>query len=160
MEIRTGRNGVRYSLISYSDSLLAKGEDNDCVVRAVASAFEVSYEIAHTWVASTFNRVPRKGTRRFSSIMHSLTEAFGKSIRDLRTSSIYFGKGMYTYYKQYGKINERHMTVLTFMRDHPFGKYILVTKRHAFSLIDGVIVGTFSDPQRLRKRLESAFKIG
>ena len=35
----------------YSESTIAKSETNDCVVRAFASAFDVSYDRAHKYVA-------------------------------------------------------------------------------------------------------------
>ena len=46
----------------YTDSAIARGETNDCVVRAFASAFEISYDYAHKYVAEEFGRKPRKGT--------------------------------------------------------------------------------------------------
>ena len=46
----------------YIDSKIAKGEKNDCVVRAFASSFEIPYDEAHSFVAKFFNRQPRKGT--------------------------------------------------------------------------------------------------
>ena len=46
----------------YTESKLAKGETNDCVVRAFASAFEVSYNYAHKYVANEFGRKPGQGT--------------------------------------------------------------------------------------------------
>ena len=33
----------------YADSALAKSETNDCVVRAIASAFDIEYSKAHKW---------------------------------------------------------------------------------------------------------------
>ena len=35
----------------YSDSALAKSERSDCVVRAVASAYDMLYDKAHKWEA-------------------------------------------------------------------------------------------------------------
>ena len=37
----------------YSESPLAKSERADCVVRAIASAFDIQYDKAHTWVRIT-----------------------------------------------------------------------------------------------------------
>ena len=49
-------------IIGYSDSIIAKGEINDCVVRAFASCFDLQYDKAHKFVKEKFNRVDRKGT--------------------------------------------------------------------------------------------------
>ena len=45
----------------YENSVIAKSEDNDCVVRSIASAFEVDYDNAHQFVSDTFKRKPKKG---------------------------------------------------------------------------------------------------
>jgi hypothetical protein len=49
-------------IIGYSDSIIAKGEINDCVVRAFASCFDLQYDKAHKFVKEKFNRVDRQGT--------------------------------------------------------------------------------------------------
>ena len=46
----------------YNESAIAKGETRDCVVRAFASSFEVSYDYAHKYVKEKFGRVNRQGT--------------------------------------------------------------------------------------------------
>jgi hypothetical protein len=46
----------------YSDSVIARGETNDCVVRAFASSFDVSYDYAHKFVKEKFGRKDRQGT--------------------------------------------------------------------------------------------------
>ena len=46
----------------YVESVIAKSESRDCVVRAFASSFDVSYDFAHKYVADEFGRKPRKGT--------------------------------------------------------------------------------------------------
>ena len=44
-----------------SDSQLAKKEKNDCVVRSVAVAANVAYDIAHTFCKEVFGRKDNKG---------------------------------------------------------------------------------------------------
>ena len=51
-------------IIGYSESIIAKGETNDCVVRAFASCFDLQYDKAHKFVKEKFNRVDRQGTFR------------------------------------------------------------------------------------------------
>ena len=58
----------------YSDSVTARRETNDCVVRAFASAFDVTYDCAHKYVAEQFGRKPRKGTYYTASRMTKLSE--------------------------------------------------------------------------------------
>ncbi len=59
----------------YSESLTAKGETNDCVVRAFASSFELTYDEAHKYVAEEFRRKPRKGTFMTASKMNKMSDA-------------------------------------------------------------------------------------
>ena len=46
----------------YRDSEIAKKENSDCVVRAIASASGMTYDKSHKWVADKFNRKNKKGT--------------------------------------------------------------------------------------------------
>jgi len=57
----------------YSDSTLAKSERADCVVRAVASAYDMPYDKAHKWVADTFGRRHRRGTFGFPGGMDRMS---------------------------------------------------------------------------------------
>ena len=57
----------------YSESPLAKSERADCVVRAIASAFDIQYDKAHTWVQKTFNRKPKKVTFGFPQGMDKMS---------------------------------------------------------------------------------------
>ena len=45
-----------------SKSEIAKSEKNDCVVRAIANAFKVNYDMAHVFVKENFDRKNGKGT--------------------------------------------------------------------------------------------------
>ena len=53
-------------------SLIAKSEKNDCVVRACANAFSITYDVAHKFVASEFNRKARRGTKKVFNTFKSL----------------------------------------------------------------------------------------
>ncbi len=58
----------------YDNSVVAKGEHNDCVVRAIASAFDIDYDRAHQIVRDTFNRKYRQGTYGFINGMNNLAK--------------------------------------------------------------------------------------
>ena len=53
------------------DSIIAKGETNDCVVYATASAFDISYDEAHQVAKRAFGREDRKGVMTLD-IMHGV----------------------------------------------------------------------------------------
>ena len=136
----------------YTDSTLAKSERADCVVRAIASAFDLEYDKAHKWVATTFNRKPKKGTFGFPIGMNKMSD------NNTRLN-----------YKQTRTIDAKHlttnngkskMTVGTFAKEYNTGTYIIRVTRHAFTIKDGHVIGNPDDATALRKIIKNAWKIG
>jgi len=136
----------------YSDSPLAKSERNDCVVRAIASAFDIDYDKAHQWVAKTFNRKPKKGTFGFPTGMNRMS--------DNNTRFNY--KRTKTIDAKYLTTNggKSKMTVGTFAKEYNTGTYIIRVTRHAFTIKDGHVIGNPDDATALRKIIKNAWKIG
>ena len=135
----------------YAESKLAAQEHADCVVRAIASAYDITYDRAHKWVQDTFSRKPRKGTFGFLSGMDKLADAKSR-----------------LNYKLCKKIDPNHlktnggksqMSVGTFVKLHDKGTYIIVVSRHAFTVKGGQVIGNPSDATRLRKIIKKAWKI-
>ena len=135
----------------YADSALAKSETNDCVVRAIASAFDIEYFKAHKWVADKFNRKPKKGTFGFPVGMDRM------STNNTRMN-----------YKRTKTIDPKHlttnggkskMTVGTFAKEYNIGTYIIRVDRHAFTIKDGSVIGNPEDATKLRKIIKNAWKI-
>jgi hypothetical protein len=97
-------------IIGYSESVIAAIERNDCFVRAVASAYEIPYDDAHTWVKEKFNRKTRKGTMgvvskmaTMSSLGHTFNDKSIKTIDKLRSIDIVKGKMKRTTLNQFIK---------------------------------------------------------
>jgi hypothetical protein len=136
----------------YSESTLAKSETNDCVVRAIASAFDLEYNKAHQWVAKTFNRKPKKGTFGFPTGMNRMS--------DNNTRFNY--KRTRTIDAKYLTTNggKSKMTVGTFAKEYNKGTYIIRVTRHAFTIKDGHVIGNPDDATALRKIIKNAWKIG
>ncbi len=105
----------------YSESAIAKSETNDCVVRAFASSFEISYNDAHKYVAEEFKRQPRKGTYgtslRLVKMSNENVEVNGKKVHlvGYRFTPSMFGTLSYDV-KVKGEIKKRNMTVGTFIK--------------------------------------------
>jgi len=140
-------------IIGYTESAIAKNETNDCFVRAVASAYEIPYDEAHTWVKEKFERKNRKGTMFVSrklAIMYSLGQTFsGKSIKgigDLRTID-----------KVTHKV--KRTTLNQFIKKYPTGTYILIVRGHAFTLKEGAVIGNKGDASSMKKIVHDAFQI-
>lgn len=51
-----------------------------------------------------------------------------------------------------GQIVKRNMTTGTFIKKFPKGRYVVVVRGHAFSIIDGVVVGNTGDA-KMKKRV-------
>lgn len=149
----------------YDNSVIAKGEDNDCVVRAIASAFNIEYDKSHKFVEETFKRRPRQGTRGFVCMMNKISR---ERIRIGRKCCKIMGKPMQysTYFtlnynvKVKGKVVSRRMTVGTFIKKYPLGTYVITVNRHAFTVKNGVVIGNVQDSMRKRKIIEAAWKVG
>lgn len=148
----------------YSESKLAKGETNDCVVRAFASAFGVSYDFAHGYVADEFGRQPRKGTygtaTKLVKMADELFRVNGKRVYPVgkRYSSTMFGSLAYDV-KVKGVTVRRNMTVGTFVKKNPKGTFFVIVTGHAFTIKDGVVIGNFEDAIKTKRIMKSAFQI-
>ena len=147
------------AIIGYSDSVIAKTETNDCVVRAISSAFEMHYDEAHQFVKVKFGRENRKGTRFFVGGMRRMVEDKVKiNGNSFETMGNEYGHVSYEV-KVKGQIVKRNMTTGTFIKKYPVGKYLVVVRGHAFSIIDGAVVGNASDATMKKRVINNAFKV-
>lgn len=136
------------AITGYSDSLIAKTERADCVVRAIASASGMTYDKAHSFVADKFKRKPKRGTFGFARGMNAmcdnkekLNRKVVKTIKDLTN-----GKS--------------RMTVGAFVKIYEKGSYIVTVTGHAFTIKDGVVIGNTTDAMMTRRIIKNAWKIG
>lgn len=157
-------NGLKYistkdAIIGYGDSLIAKNESNDCVVRAISSAFEMHYDEAHQFVKVKFGRENQKGVRFFVGGMRRMIDDKVK-INNKYFESMGDQNGRMKYdVKVKGQIVKRNMTTGTFIKKYPTGKYLVVVRGHAFSIIDGNVVGNYGDAKMKKRVINNAFKI-
>jgi hypothetical protein len=144
-------------IIGYSDSKIAKSETNDCVVRSFASAFKITYDEAHQFVTSKFNRKPRKGTGRFVTTMNNMsshsTNLFGKTLRKVGT-----GDGRNSMMYQQGD-RMRNMTTFQFLKKYPKGTYMVTVSGHAFTISNGVVIGNHEDVLKTKKVILHAWEV-
>lgn len=136
----------------YRDSEIAKKENRDCVVRAIASASGMTYDKSHKWVANKFNRKPKKGTFGFTGGMNGMTRD------NLRLNR----KTVSTIPNDHLKTNngKSRMTVGTFIKQYDKGTYILRVTGHAFTIKDGVVIGNYEDATKTRRIVYNAWRIG
>ena len=148
----------------YTESAIAKGETNDCVVRAFASAFEITYDKAHKYVKEKFGRKDRQGTYGTVSTLVKMaddrTTVNYKKVRPVgvRKSSTMVNSLSYNVTIK-GEKKVRQMTVGTFIKQNPKGTFFVLVRQHAFTIKDGVVIGNYEDSVKTKKIMRCAFEI-
>jgi hypothetical protein len=149
----------------YSESIIAKSETNDCVVRAIASAFGIEYDRAHTFIKETFFRKDRQGTYNFIGGMNKISRErtrIGrktcKPVGKPNTSGSFYTLDYEVKVK--GQKTNRQMTVGTFIKKYPIGTFVICVRSHAFTIKDGVVMGNLEDSKKTRKIINSAWRVG
>jgi hypothetical protein len=143
-------------IIGYNKSTIAKSEKNDCVVRAVASTFGLEYDVAHKFVKEEFGRQTGKGTFGTVSKLKARTHILGTSYRVIDKKDIVY-PGSARHQSLGGKPVE--ITLRIFLERFPKGRFLIIVQGHAFSVIDGVVVGNKSDGNHLRVKIYFAIKV-
>ena len=138
MILENFKNGYEVS----NGSLIAKGEKNDCFVRACANAFNISYDVAHKFVAVEFKRKARKGTKNVFSTFSTL----GKVAFDLFQDTLFPITKEYKLKCVNKPINASYThkrvnyTVKTFCAKYSKGTYIVLVNKHALVIKNGIVV--------------------
>lgn len=145
---------------SEEESIIAAMERNDCVVRAISSSFDVSYDKAHAYVKEVFQRRDQKGTRGTALKMSKLSAAFGKKITKVGEKQEDGSVKLIQRYRMNRQWKEGGYTTVSFLKKFPTGTYLVFVRQHAFTIKDGVVYGNPSDGSAKRKRIKQAFKIG
>ena len=155
------------------------------MVRAFAAVTKVDYEVAHDYVKRIFKRPSRKGTPRFGPIMeqrqglytcgkmkyermtnHDETTYTKKSKEynwdtyeyEMSTREVTIKSRFWPLITTYGKTRLSKMTVGTFLKEYPKGKYLLHVRSHAFAIVDGVVMGNLADARQMKCRIIDAYK--
>jgi len=148
-------------------SLIAKSEKNDCAVRALANAFNVTYDVAHKFAADKFARKTCKGVKNMFQKLNEL----GFATFDLFSDTLFPETRTYGIHplprNRHGKVvNPTYThkvvahTVKTFCAQYNKGTYIVIVKKHALTIKDGIVIDN-PDMQftGYRRIVESACKI-
>jgi hypothetical protein len=139
------------TIIGYSDSDIAKSESNDCVVRSFASAFDMTYDESHKFVAEKLNRKDRNGVVFFTLKMASMIDR-GETINNKKFEKLPLD-GMRMENKS------RFVTFNQFFKKHKEGVYLIVVRGHAFTLKNGIVIGNTEDSTRLKARINTVYKV-
>ena len=139
------------------ESIIAKGETNDCMVYATAAAFDLDYDTAHSHVHHRFGRRDKRGANR-SQIVKGMEEMVdlrenlnGKFVREIISQP-------YKMYHLHGRDVNRKNRVSTFIKEHSQGTYLILTSRHALVSKDGEMLDNNSGGSG-KAFVKRAFKI-
>jgi len=142
------------------NSAKAKSENNDCVVRAMATALDINYDTAHDLVANDMDRVSGKGTQDLA-----ISNAMSKYIKDgLEVDGMKFNVSkcadykVKNYYNLYGERIARQKTVKSFIKDNPKGTYMVLVSKHAFTVKDGTLIDNVGEEWRPTRKVQRAFQ--
>lgn len=122
-----------------SESRYRNYETNDCVVKAFAILFGISYDEAHGFTRGFFDRTERNGTGNFSNSMKKM----------IRNSNFSFN----------GKVNRvklnKAFNIKQIQNEFQLGVYLVVTFDHVTVLCDGVFV----DYQNISKPRDLVYEV-
>jgi len=158
MKLENFKNGYDVT----NGSLLALNEKNDCSVRALANAFNVTYDVAHLFAATKLERKAKKGLKS----MFSKLDLLGEVTFELFSNTLFPETRTY---KLDGKLKPRNpdythkpvqFTVKTFCSKFNEGTYILLVNKHALCVKDGIVIDNpnykFTGYRRV---VESSFRV-
>ena len=149
----------RNEIKGLSNSSIASGEKNDCVVRAMASACDINYDSAHGLVKTEMNRKDRMGTlnNEIVSAMKKFAKE-GLEIAGKKFEVSLLGKSRITNrYKLHGEVIDRQKTVKSFIKDNLKGTYVVLVSKHAFTIKDGVLIDNVGEEFRPTRKVQGAF---
>jgi hypothetical protein len=148
----------------YQESVIAKRETNDCVVRAFAASFDLPYDKAHKYVKEKFGRKDRQGTYgtvfKMLEIAEKKTQINYKKVNPIGVKTGFSNRRTLMYdVNMKGKKVKREMTVGTFIKQNPIGTFFILVQRHAFAIKDGIVIGNYDDSVKKRRVIKNAFEV-
>ena len=145
------------------DSIIAKSETNDCTVLALASVTGVLYEDAHEYAERIWNRRWKKGIPLALTLNRQIERnvlIFGHKVERVATKEFKpsFQQSSTLSYEVDPAKPHRQMTTLKFRTTYKKGRFLVISKGHAFAIIDGQVVGNESDIKQDKRVLLHAFQ--
>ncbi len=143
------------------DSELARKEKNDCVVRSVASAADITYRTAHKFCKEFFGREDKRGTNSMNIATQMLfAEVSGIEIGRKKFSIRVLGKKeIKNRYKLKGEVIFRKKTLKSFIDSHKIGTYLVMIANHALTVKDGEVYDWRSNNSKPTTKVMAAYEL-
>jgi len=139
----------------------SSSEKNDCSVRAFATALDVNYDAAHSYVKETFKREDKKGCKNMESTGKTIslkgeTQKIEGTEFDL---NVLPEDSITNKYKLNGEVITRKKTVKSFIKDFSKGIYLVLVSGHVFTVKDGTMIDNVGEEWRPTRKVESVFEL-
>jgi len=143
------------------DSKLARSEKNDCVVRSVASAADITYRTAHKFCKEFFGREDKRGTNNMNIVAQMLmAEVSGIELEGKKFSVRVLGTGeIKNRYKLKGEVIFRKKTLKSFIDTHKIGTYLVMIENHALTVKDGEVYDWKSKNSKPTTKVTCAYEL-
>ena len=143
------------------DSDLAKNEKNDCVVRSVASAADITYRTAHKFCKDFFGRENKRGTNNMNIVSQMLmAETSGIELEGKEFAVRVLGKGeIKNRYKLHGEVIFRKKTLKSFISSHLTGTYMVMIANHALTVKDGEVFDWKTNTFKPTTKVTAAYEL-
>lgn len=153
--IRTSTDVIR----DFNSSIIAKSETNDCVVKAIAVIYGCTYDMAHETAKHDMDRKDREGVQMMTLINWIMKVQWCERVLTEQPKISFLpSPKTVKIIKKTGKKIFHKMTVGTFIKQYPTGRYFVIVKGHIFAVVDGEILGNPNDAIKLKTIVHHAFK--
>ena len=147
------------SIIKSTDK--QSSEKNDCSVRAFATALDVDYDAAHSYVKEVFKREDKKGVKSMEIIGKEVSlEGKTQEIDGVQFDLEVLPEEKVTnVYKLKGEEIARKKTVKSFIKDFSKGIYLVLVSGHVFTVKNGTMIDNVGEEWRPTRKVESVFEL-
>lgn len=151
---------INTQTVASEESLIAQNEDNDCTVRALMAAFDVSYDEAHHYARVWFERTDKEGVTTFDikcyfkfMEKHGITYNGFKVRRktDIKDGSL---KAKIVSFVLEDAVNVHAREIVK-----NWGRYYILVDGHALASVDGVLYDNCDNPIWLDWRVRHVWEI-
>jgi len=145
-------------VLNLTGNKLAQKETNDCVVKAIATAVETSYNDAHDFAKNYLMRNDRQGTHLNTFAPNICKEEMQVGRKTVKFKKL-DKKRITNRYKVKGEIFDRQKTVKSFIKDNQKGTFIVTVAGHALTIKNGMIIDNVGEEFRPTRKVQGALKV-
>ena len=145
-------------VLNLASNELAKSETNDCVVKAIATATETTYNQAHDFAKNYLMRKDRDGTHLDTFAPNICKEEMTVGRKKVSFDKL-SKKRVTNRYKVKGEIFDRQKTIKSFIKDNQKGTFIVTVAGHALTIKNGMIIDNAGEEFRPTRKVLGALEV-